>query len=115
MARYSPTVAECQAREEAKAERLTQLHAQLTAGVDNLVHSEAWREMLAAAARFHSYSWRNCLLILSQMPTARQVAGYRTWQGLDRQVRKGERGIAVIAPVVYRNREAEDAEDSPTI
>jgi hypothetical protein len=71
--------------------------------------------MLAAAARFHSYSSRNCLLILSQMPTATQVAGYRTWQSLGHQVRKGERGIGVIAPVVYRNieEEAEEGQDSP--
>jgi antirestriction protein ArdC len=115
--RYSPTAAERQAREEAKAERLTELHAQLAAGVENLMQGEAWQAMLAAAARFHSYSWRNCLLILSQMPTASRVAGYRTWQGLGRQVRKGERGIAVIAPVVYRNAEedADEGEDSPTI
>jgi antirestriction protein ArdC len=115
--RYSLTETERQAREEAKAERLTQLHAQLAAGVENGVNGEDWQTMLAAAARFHSYSWRNCLLILSQMPTATRVAGYRTWEAMGRQVRKGERGIAVIAPVVYRNAEeerAEDVEDSPT-
>jgi len=63
---------------------------------------EQWQAMLAAAARFHDYSWRNVVLILAQRPDARQVAGYRTWQSLGRQVRKGEQGIAVIAPVTYR-------------
>jgi antirestriction protein ArdC len=48
-----------------------------------------------------------------QRPDATRVAGYRTWQGLGRQVRKGERGIAVLAPVTYR-RQDEDAEgDQP--
>jgi antirestriction protein ArdC len=115
--RHSPTDAERQAREEARAERLTELHAQLTAGVENLINGESWQAMLAAAARFHSYSWRNCLLILSQMPTASRVAGYRTWQSLGRQVRKGERGIAVLAPVTYRRSNEEETpgdEDSPT-
>jgi antirestriction protein ArdC len=74
--------------------------------------------MLAAAARFHSYSWRNCLLILAQMPTATRVAGYRAWQSLGRQVRKGQRGIAVLAPVTYRRNDddekAADVEDSTT-
>src|SRR5215211_7674236 len=115
--RHSPTEADRQVRGEARAERLTELHAQLAAGVENLVSGESWRAMLATAARFHSYSWRNCLLIMTQMPTATQVAGYRTWQGMGRQVRKGEHGIAVIAPVTYhRNDEEkadEDAEDSP--
>jgi hypothetical protein len=114
--RHSPTAAERQAREEARAEQLIELHQQLTAGVVELVNGEAWQAMLAAAARFHTYSWRNCLLILAQMPTATRVAGYRAWQGLGRQVRKGERGIAVIAPVTYRRNDedgkAADVEDS---
>jgi hypothetical protein len=106
------TEAERQAHQEARAERLMQLHAELSAGVEQLVEGAAWKAMLAAAARFHSYSWRNCLLIGSQMPTATQVAGYRTWQSLGRQVREGERGIGVIAPVVYRGiDEDEDDQD----
>jgi antirestriction protein ArdC len=113
--RYSPTAEERQAREEARAEQLAKLHEKLTAGVTEFVKGESWQAMLAAAARFHSYSWRNCLLIVAQMPSANQVAGYRTWQSLGRQVRKGERGIAVLAPVTYRqaDEEAESAEDSP--
>jgi hypothetical protein len=115
--RHSPTDAERQAREEARAEQLTKVHEQLTAGVLELVKGESWQAMLAAAARFHTYSWRNCLLILVQMPDASRVAGYRTWQSLGRQVRKGERGIAVLAPVTYRRdnegEKAEEVEDSP--
>jgi hypothetical protein len=115
--RHSPTAAERQARDEARAEQLTKLHEQLTAGVAELVEGDSWKAMLTAAARFHTYSWRNCLLILAQMPTANRVAGYRTWQSLGRQVRKGERGIAVIAPVSYKRNDdeekADDAEDSP--
>jgi transcriptional regulator with XRE-family HTH domain len=77
---------------------------------------EQWLAMLAAAVRFHDYSWRNVVLILAQRPDARQVAGYRTWQSLGRQVRKGEKGIAVIAPVIYRPAEEDGAEtsDEPT-
>ena len=116
--RHSPTAAERHARDEARAEQLTKLHEQLTAGVAELVEGDSWKAMLTAAARFHTYSWRNCLLILAQMPHASRVAGYRTWQSLGRQVRKGERGIAVIAPVSYRRNDDEekaedDAEDSP--
>jgi antirestriction protein ArdC len=117
--RYSSTAAEREARKEARETQLTQIHEQLSAGIVELVNGEKWQAMLAAAARFHSYSWRNCLLILAQMPTATRVAGYRTWQHFGRQVRKGERGIAVIAPVTYRRNDeeaettAEDVEDSP--
>ena len=70
--------------------------------------------MLAAAAKFHHYSWRNVLLILGQCPEATQVAGYRTWQALGRQVRRGEHGIAVLAPVTYRTQESADESDEET-
>jgi hypothetical protein len=52
--RHSPTAAERQAREEARAQQVTQLHQQLTAGVVELVNGESWQAMLAAAARFHT-------------------------------------------------------------
>jgi hypothetical protein len=64
--------------------------------------------MLAAAGRFHQYSFGNVLLILAQNPEETRVAGYRTWQSIGRQVRKGERGIQILAPVTYRPREGSD-------
>ena len=57
--------------------------------VEALVNEDDWQAMLAAAARFHRYTFRNVLLILSQRPDATQVAGYRTRQSLGRQVRRG--------------------------
>ena len=54
--------------------------------------------MLEVAARFHTYSTNNQLLIYLQCPQATRVCGYRAWQRLGRQVRKGERGIQILAP-----------------
>jgi N-terminal domain of anti-restriction factor ArdC len=82
--------------------QLQALHDSLVTGVRALVASDDWRAMLAMAARLHTYSWRNCLLILQQKPDATQVAGYRTWQSLGRQARRGEQGIGVLAPFTYR-------------
>ena len=56
------------------------------------------------AARFHTYSPNNIWLILAQNPDATQVAGFHTWRKIGRQVRKGERGIAILAPMVSRAR-----------
>jgi len=83
-------------------DKLTALHEQITDGVAALVSSDAWRAMLATAARFHTYSLGNLLLIGAQRPDATRVAGFRTWQSLGRQVRKGEKGIAILAPCTYR-------------
>ena len=53
--------------------------------------SERLMEYLAAMGRFHEYSLGNALLLAVQRPDATHVAGYRTWQGLGRQVRQGEK------------------------
>jgi antirestriction protein ArdC len=95
----------------AGADRLAEVHARLTKAVQELVSGEDWAQMLATAARFTSYSWANSALIQAQCPQATRVAGYRTWQALGRQVRRGERGIAILAPVVKRMRVDEDTSD----
>src|SRR5438132_4542588 len=76
-------------------DKLRALHAQLEAAFAELVSGDEWARMLTAAARFHHYSPANVLLILRQRPDATRVAGYRTWQQLGRQVRGGERGVAI--------------------
>ncbi len=63
-------------------------------------HSETLRNYLAAIGRFHRYSLRNVMLIASQKPTATHVAGFHTWHKLGRFVKKGEKGILILAPIV---------------
>jgi len=91
-------------------DKLAALHEQISDGVAALVDSEGWRAMLDTAAKFHSYSLGNLLLIGAQAPQATWVAGFRTWQSLGRQVRKGERGIAILAPCTYRPKVANRVE-----
>jgi len=64
--------------------------------------SESLTRYLAAMGRFHDYSLGNAILIALQRPSATHVAGYRAWQRLGRQVRKTERGIAIMAPILRR-------------
>ncbi len=91
-------------------DKVRQLHDQLTAQVESLVEGDDWKEFLAVASRFHRYSANNVFAIMAQRPDATKVAGYRRWKSLGRQVRKGERGIAILAPCVYRARSLNDAE-----
>jgi hypothetical protein len=92
--------------------KLTQVHDRLADQVQGLIDSQDWREFLTVASRFHRYSTNNVLLILAQRPDATRVAGYRAWQRLGRQVRKGERGIAILAPCVQRARPVDDHDDA---
>lgn len=88
-------------------ERLAALHDKLVAAVADLVHSDRWRQMLIAAARFPTYSPSNVLLIAAQRPDATRVAGIRTWNNLGRRVIKGEHGIGILAPCTYRSATAD--------
>src|SRR5205823_1691729 len=70
----------------------------LAEAVARMADSETFAAWLRARAAFHDYSFANVCLIVSQRPDATRVAGYRTWQKLGRQVRKGEHGIRILAP-----------------
>jgi hypothetical protein len=74
----------------------------------NAGHSEALTGYLKAIGRFHRYSLHNVLLIASQKPNASHIAGFRTWNELGRFVRKGEKGIMILAPIVRRKADKEE-------
>lgn len=72
--------------------------------------SEELKRYLAMLARFHRYSLRNVLLIGWQRPNATRVAGFHAWKRLGRRVKRGERGIRILAPVVRRRRQRDEDE-----
>jgi antirestriction protein ArdC len=97
-------------REDRVHALVEELHDSVTA----LTTTEGWQRFLAAAARFHRYSFWNTVAILCQRPEATRVAGYQTWQRLGRQVRRGESGIRILAPCTYRaSAEDTDKTDEP--
>ena len=75
--------------------------------------SETLTAYLAAMARFHNYSFGNILAIARQRPTATRVAGIRTWNELGRFVKRGEKGIQILAPIIGHRRRREAAEQEP--
>jgi hypothetical protein len=113
--------------EQRDAERQALLD-QMTAQVAALRGSDEWQAWLRFAARFHTYSFRNQMLILAQRPNATLVMGYGDrcpkggdhgwpctkpsahrggWLSLGRHVVKGEHGISIMAPST-RKVEVED-------
>jgi len=88
-----------------------ELLAQLTEGVQRLTTSREWQRYLDFQSRFHHYSFGNVLLIAAQCHEATQVAGFRAWQKMDRFVRKGEKAIFILAPMVYKNADATEGDD----
>ena len=105
-----------------KTMKLEDIKSKTKDAVDYLVqslesgHSEVLTEYLGAMARFHTYSFGNVNLIARQKPDATNVAGIRTWNSLGRFVKRGERGILILAPMVgfRRSRQNEIATDIDT-
>lgn len=96
-----------------KMDRITQM---LKEGVENVFSSENYKNWLRVCSKFHHYSLNNQILILMQTGgTASHVAGYRKWQTLGRQVRKGEKGIFVIAPMPIKQKADNPDEDDRTL
>jgi hypothetical protein len=97
-------------------EALTSLSESLKAG-----KSETLKRYLAAIAKFHRYSFGNQMLIAFQKPDATHVAGFNAWKKLGRYVKKGEKGILIVAPVVRKSasdekaKESEQLEDAATL
>lgn len=94
--------------EERRAEAES-LQATIAEQVEALRESETWARFLDFSRAFHRYSLNNLLLIFAQRPEAERVAGYRTWQKLNRQVRKGERGIRI-----FGGRDVRETVENPT-
>ena len=93
-----------QTAKEMIAANVQSLIEQLEAG-----HSDALTAYLNAISRFHSYSFGNVLEIARQRPTATRVAGMYAWNQLGRRVKKGEKGIRILAPIIGIKRKP-DAE-----
>lgn len=97
-------------RGERPHEQQPEILQRLENAVAAIQDSESFRRWLDVSARFHSYSLGNQLLIAMQRPDATRVAGFNAWRKLGRQVRKGEKGIAILVPHV-RRFESEEGEE----
>ena len=90
----------------------------LETGVAELFTSERYQEYLKTMSKFHNYSFNNTLLIAMQRPDATLVTGYRNWQSMGRQVKKGEKGITIIAPAPIKRKKEQavfDQDQKPVI
>ena len=90
----------------------------LETGVAELFTSERYQEYLKTMSKFHNYSFNNTLLIAMQRPDATLVTGYRNWQSMGRQVKKGEKGITIIAPAPTKRKKEQavlDQDQKPVI
>lgn len=102
---------------KSQKERIRELIEKLEEGVKAVFESDRYKEYLQCMSKFHNYSINNCLLIAAQYPAASAVAGYRSWQkNFGRQVKKGEKGIKILAPCKYKvETEEKDENGDPKL
>ena len=88
---------------------------ELDQGVKEIFTSGKWREYLEFLSKFHNYSVNNTIAIFRQRPDASLVASFTDWRKRGRSVRKGERGIKVIAPHTYIVTDKQTGEEKQQI
>ena len=96
-------------------EKVNELMTKLEQGLKEGFESDAYKNYLNTMAKFHNYSINNTLLINQQMPEATLVAGFNSWNNnFDRHVKKGEKGIKIIAPAPYTIKKEQQVVDPKT-
>lgn len=89
----------------ANGEAIKKATETLEAGVTEIFESGRFEEYLSVMGRFYHYSTRNCILIMMQCPHATHVASYKKWgREFNRQVRKGEKAIYILAPIQRKTK-----------
>ena len=66
--------------------------------------SDRLKQYLDTMAQFPCYSFKNCMLIAQQFPSATLIQGFHAWRKMGRTVRKGEKGIGIIAPMIGKKK-----------
>ena len=103
------------AENNTEKQRVQELTDKLEQGLQDLFNSDSYRNYLSTMSKFHNYSFNNTLLIAMQKPDATLVAGFKAWQkNFDRHVKKGEKGIRILAPAPYKIKEERDKIDPVT-
>lgn len=94
-----------------KNNNIEEITKELERGVQEVFDSEKYKAYLEFVSRFYDYSINNTILIWMQKPDASLVAGFKAWQTkFKRSVKKGEKGIRILAPCPHKFKKVEKDE-----
>jgi antirestriction protein ArdC len=96
---------------EAKKAEVQGLLTKLEEGIESVRTSEGWTQWLKFQASLYRYSWNNCMLIALQCDNPSIVMGFNAWLDNGRNVRKGEKGLRILAPCFRKVTNEETGED----
>ena len=96
-------------------EKLSEITDSIEKGIKELFASDKYKQYLQTMSRFHRYSVNNQMLIFMQKSDASLVAGFNKWKdSFGRNVRRGEKGIKIIAPAPYKKKIEKEKLDPDT-
>ena len=96
---------------EQRKEELKDITEKLEKGVQDVFSSSQYQELLNTMAKFPHYSVNNSILIMMQKPDATLVQSYTGWKKMGRFVKKGEKGIRILAPAPFKLEKEMDKVD----
>ena len=100
---------------ENQKDRLKEITDRLEQGILEVFESERYKEYLRVMSKFHHYSFNNTMLIALQKPDASLIAGFSAWKNSHgRTVKRGEKGIRIIAPAPFKVKQEMEKLDPKT-
>ena len=94
-----------------RADELHQITDKLEKGVKDVFQSDKYKQFLNVMAKFPRYSVNNIMLIMMQRPDAQLCQSFTGWKQMGRYVKKGEKGISILAPAPYKIEREQTKQD----
>ena len=108
MADFDKSKFDPKAAAEARKQEMDQMAQKLEAGVKDVFQGENYKAYLEFCAKMPRYSINNQILIMMQKPDATMCQSFTGWKEMGRFVKKGEKGIRVMAPAPYKMEREQD-------
>ena len=96
------TVFDPRARFEERKKEMEAITAKLEKGVKDVFTTDGYKAYLSFCSKLPRYSVNNQILIMMQKPDATMCQSFENWKSAGRNVKKGEKGIRIIAPAPYK-------------
>ena len=97
---------------EARKAEMDEMAVKLEQGVKDIFEGENYKNYLDFCAKLPRYSVNNQILIMLQRPDATMCQSFSGWKEMNRFVKKGEKGIRIMAPSPYKKEVEQDRLDA---
>ena len=112
MSDFDKSTFDPKAAAEARKAEMDEMAVKLEQGVKDIFEGENHKAYLDFCAKLPRYSVNNQILIMLQRPDATMCQSFSGWKDMNRFVKKGEKGIRILAPAPYKMDKEQDKKDS---